>query len=161
MCLELYAKARLTARGSSRCVQFCKILPFQVSRGRRCSCDYTQMRDRQLADPRSAYNSVRFFHFALRGDGDVSKIIRKCEIDAHGFSKCVQFCKILPFQVSRGRRCSCDYTQKRDRQLADPRSAYNSVKSFHFALRRDGDVSKIIRKCEIDGSRILEVRTNL
>ena len=38
------------------------------------------MRDRQLADPRSAYKSVRFFHFVLRGDGDAPVIIRKDEI---------------------------------------------------------------------------------
>ena len=40
----------------------------------------TQMRDRRLTNPQSAYKSVRFFHFVLHRDGDAPVIIRKSEI---------------------------------------------------------------------------------
>ena len=40
----------------------------------------TQMRDRRLTNPQSAYKSVRYFHFTLRRDGDAPVIIRKDEI---------------------------------------------------------------------------------
>ena len=40
----------------------------------------TQMRDRRLTNPQSAYKSVRFFHFVLHRDGDAPVIIRKDEI---------------------------------------------------------------------------------
>ena len=40
----------------------------------------TQMRDRRLTNPQSAYKSVRYFHFTLCGDGDALYFIRKDEI---------------------------------------------------------------------------------
>ena len=46
----------------------------------------------------------------------------------------------------------------RDRQLANPRIAYKTVSFLHFKRHRDGDAPAIIRKCEIDGSWIFEVR---
>ena len=46
----------------------------------------TQMRDRRLTNPRIAYKAVRYFHFTLRGDGDVPVIIRKSEILMNPFA---------------------------------------------------------------------------
>ena len=46
----------------------------------------TQMRDRRLTNPQSAYKSVRYFHFTLRRDGDAPVIIRKSEILMNPFA---------------------------------------------------------------------------
>ena len=46
----------------------------------------TQMRDRRLTNPQSAYKSVRYFHFTLCGDGDAPVIIRKSEILMNPFA---------------------------------------------------------------------------